>query len=158
MQDTDFNKNCNNVLDCLYVGNRKAPDIPDYKFSLIVNCTKDLKFSKNCDNNIRLPINDNPDECKRLYYYILETKILEKIHEYINKKEPVLIHCQGGIQRSCAVTACYLIKYNNMNPVEAIQYIKICRPIAFFGQVNFIETIQLFYDYINKNDKQQQIV
>jgi protein-tyrosine phosphatase len=50
-----------------------------------------------------------------------------------------------GQQRSCAVVACYLIKYYNLTPQEAIDFIKLKRPIAFFGNVNFLQTIEFFY-------------
>ena len=52
-----------------------------------------------------------------------------------------------GQQRSCAVIACYLIKYNNMNAHTAIEYCKKKRQMAFFGQVNFMDTI-MKYDII----------
>jgi protein-tyrosine phosphatase len=51
-----------------------------------------------------------------------------------------------GMQRSCAVVACYLIKYHGMDPIQAIDYIKSKRPFAFFGQVNFIDAINRFFD------------
>lgn len=53
------------------------------------------------------------------------------------------------MQRSCALCACYLIKYHKMKPIEAINYIKSKRPIAFFGNVNLLSTIEQFYkEYI----------
>ena len=68
---------------------------------------------------------------------------------------PVLVHCYAGMQRSCAVVACYLIRYHNMNPQEAINFIKSKRSIAFAGRVNFIKTIEEFYlqDQYYKNKK-----
>jgi protein-tyrosine phosphatase len=59
--------------------------------------------------------------------------------------KPVLVHCKNGMQRSCGVVACYLIKYNYMTPIDAIQFIRYKRPIAFFGNVNFQEAIDLFH-------------
>jgi protein-tyrosine phosphatase len=49
------------------------------------------------------------------------------------------------MQRSCALVACYLIKYHNMKPIDAINYIKSKRRIAFFGNVNLLSTIEQFY-------------
>ncbi len=49
-----------------------------------------------------------------------------------------------GQQRLCAVIACYLIKYNNMNAHTAIVYCKKKRQMAFFGQVNFMDTIMKY--------------
>ena len=56
------------------------------------------------------------------------------------------------MQRSCAVCACYLIKYHKMKPNEAINYIKSKRPIAFFGNVNLLSTIEQFYKQQLIND------
>jgi protein-tyrosine phosphatase len=90
---------------------------------------------------INLPVHDSPDECDKLLSLIHETQVLEKIHLALQENKPVLVHCFAGMQRSCALVACYLIKYNNMTPDEAIDYIKLKRPIAFFGKVNFVETL-----------------
>ena len=71
--------------------------------------------------------------------------VLEKINTAINNNNKVLVHCYAGQQRSCAVVACYLIKYNNMNPYTAVNYIKMKRRIAFFGEINFIAAIINFF-------------
>ena len=98
---------------------------------------------------INLPVHDSPDECDKLLSLIHETQVLEKIHLALQENKPVLVHCFAGMQRSCALVACYLIKYNNMTPDEAIDYIKLKRPIAFFGKVNFMETLLSFYKKLN---------
>ena len=91
---------------------------------------------------INLPVHDSPDESNKLLSLIHETQVLEKIHLALQQNKPVLVHCFAGMQRSCALVACYLIKYNNMAPHEAIEYIKSKRPIAFFGNVNFMNTLK----------------
>jgi protein-tyrosine phosphatase len=63
-------------------------------------------------------------------------------------KKPVLVHCFAGMQRSCAVVACYLIKYYNITPLDAINFIKKKRNVAFFGGVNFMRTLEMFYALI----------
>lgn len=109
-------------------------------YSLIINCTKDIALpSSVC---IRLPVEDIPDEANKLYHLICDNQILEKIHTSQGK---VLVHCNAGRQRSCAVVACYLVKYHNMTPDEAVLYIKSKRREAFFGAINFAETIQRIY-------------
>jgi protein-tyrosine phosphatase len=60
------------------------------------------------------------------------------IFSNIENKRSVLVHCSMGIQRSCTVVACYLIKYYKMTPGEAIKCIKSKRPIAFFWKCKFI--------------------
>jgi protein-tyrosine phosphatase len=74
-----------------------------------------------------------------------EKNVLEKIHYSIMSEEPVLVHCFAGMQRSCTVVACYLMKYYYMTPYDAIMYIQSKRPVAFFGNVNFLHAIKIFY-------------
>jgi len=126
----------------LYLGNKDAIKTENF-FTLIVNCTKtDVEFPPNCTNCIRIPVDDTPDESEHLLQLLDSTQVLQKIHENTG---PVLVHCHAGRQRSCAVVACYLIKYYNMTPIEVVEYIKSKRPEAFFGSVNFANTINQFY-------------
>jgi protein-tyrosine phosphatase len=131
----------NEILENLYIGNRES--ITFYtRFSLIVNCTKtDVQCPPNHNNCIRIPIDDIPDESDNLTQIIARTNILEKIHKTLSEKKQVLVHCNAGRQRSCAVVACYLVKYYNMTPIQAVEYIKSKRREAFFGSVNFAKTI-----------------
>ena len=96
---------------------------------------------------INLPVHDSPDECDNLLKMINETQVLEKIHNALQNNKPVLVHCFAGMQRSCALVACYLIKYYDFTPKIAIDFIKSKRPIAFFGKVNFMDTINKIYGY-----------
>jgi protein-tyrosine phosphatase len=66
-----------------------------------------------------------------MFNLIKKTNILEKIHQYLLDKKSVLVCCGQGSQRSCAIVVCYLIKY--------------------FGNVNFINTIQMIYQENNLN-------
>lgn len=134
------------IAENLYIGNRHALESYN-QFELIVNCTKetDVKFPPNCTKCVRIPIDDTPDESEHLLQQIENTNILQKIHTKILNKKPVLVHCSAGRQRSCAVVACYLIQYHDMTPIQTIDYIKSKRPEAFFGSVNFANTINKFY-------------
>lgn len=142
------------ITDFLFLGNRHALNAAS-DFSLIVNCSreKDVAFPPNCDYCIRLSVEDSPDESGKLLTLILETKVLEQIHNNVINKQPVLVHCSAGMQRSCAVVACYLIKYHEMNPSTSVEYIRSKRPIAFFWTVNFAKTIEEFYNIHTSNVK-----
>ena len=140
---------CDEILPNLYLGSVKALGTYDYKaldYYMVVDLIKHtfLPEKPNTHIYINLPVHDSPDECKKLLSLIHETHVLEKMHLALQENKPVLVHCFAGMQRSCALVACYLIKYNNMTPDEAIDYIKLKRPIAFFGKVNFMELILSF--------------
>jgi len=110
-----------------------------HKFHTIVNCTHEIAFPKYCQNCIRLPIDDDPENSSALLTLIHETNVLEHIH---NCPGDVLVHCYAGIQRSCAVVACYLIRYHNMTPDDAIKYIQTKREVAFMDEVRFLSAIR----------------
>ena len=140
---------CDEILPNLYLGSIKALGTYEYKaldYYMVVDLIKYNFLLDNIINKyniyINLPVHDSPDECDKLLSLIHETQVLEKIHLALQQNKPVLVHCFAGMQRSCALVACYLIKYNNMAPHEAIEYIKSKRPIAFFGNVNFMETLK----------------
>ena len=144
---------CDEILPNLYLGSIKALGTYDCKeldYYMIIDLIKHTflleipKPNTDTHNYINLPVHDSPDECDTLLSLIHETQVLEKIHLALHEKKPVLVHCFAGMQRSCALVACYLIKYKSMTPYEAIDYIKLKRPIAFFGKVNFMELILSF--------------
>lgn len=134
------------IITNLFIGSMLSLQFND-KFSMIVNCTEDemIKFPANCKNCIRIPIEDDPIECSNLLNFIIETKVLEKINTSIINNELVLVHCFAGRQRSCALVACYLIKYHKMTPTTAINFIIDKRRVAFFGGITFISAIVSFY-------------
>ena len=150
-------KQVSEIIPNLYLGNKIILEEHSDYFDLIINCTPDIKIPihEKYDNSktyyIRLPVKDDPFEAKKLYDLLHETQALLEIERYLNRGQKVLVHCTQGIQRSCAVVACYLIKYKLINAMEAVEFVRRRRPIAFFGSINFIETIDLIYkDRINK--------
>jgi protein-tyrosine phosphatase len=138
---------CENVYDeiieHLFIGSAASLNDSD-NFDLIVNCTPDI-FIKDPNKTIRIPVKDNQDECNKLLQLLKDTDVLEKIKTTINNKQRVLVHCYAGQQRSCALVACYLMKYNKMNPYTAVNHIKMKRRISFFGEINFISAIVNFF-------------
>lgn len=146
------------IINNLYIGNRYSLEHAD-QFALIVNCTQPEHQGLALDRavgvpiideskTVRIPIDDIPEESDHLTALIKDTDILNKIHDTLNKGNKVLVHCNAGRQRSCATVACYLIKYYQLTPIQAVSYIKSKRKEAFFGYVNFYNTINNMY--INK--------
>lgn len=139
-----MNQTCNEIISNLFVGNETASYIYGNNFDTIINCTKIVYCPKTCKSCIRLAVDDTPDEADNLYNLIKAEKVLETINNSLAINKNVLVHCHAGMQRSCAVVACYLVKYNNMSINNAIKLIKDKRHIAFLGGINFIRTIELF--------------
>ena len=49
---------------------------------------------------------------------------VDYIDKKIQNKEPVMVHCLAGLGRTGTILACYLIKYEKMSAVDAIQHIR----------------------------------
>lgn len=133
------------IIPNLFIGNINSLKYSN-KFAFIVNCTDDIPFPKTCYSCVRIPIVDSPLESDNLLAIMKRNGILEKIHDFVRNKYPVLVHCYAGMQRSCAVVACYLMKYYNISPDTAISHIKLKRSRAFYGGVNFQRALNIFYD------------
>ena len=136
----------NKITDELYIGNANSIKSASH-FDLVVNCTTDMREPKQCAQYIRVAIMDLP--CDEAYKHALEvinkTDVLNNIHLAVTKKKRVLVHCYAGEQRSCAIVACYLCKYQYMSPSEAIAYIQERHTNAFNGGVNLIHVIEEIY-------------
>ena len=137
----------NEIIEHLFVGGIQSSETKWNEFDMIVNCTKTLPFHirGNTVECIRIPINDDPDESHRMLKYMKDTSVLEQIHWAIRHQKNVLVHCRMGSQRSCALIACYLIKYCNTTVSDAMDHVRSRRPMAFFGGANFIQAIQEFH-------------
>ena len=148
MNTTILNTNpCDEILPNLYLGSIKALGTYECKaleYYMIIDVIKYTYIPEKPNTHIyiNLPVHDSPDECDTLLSLIYETQVLEKMHVALEANKPVLVHCFAGMQRSCVLVACYLIIYKSMTPDEAIDYIKSKRPIAFFGNVNFMKTLK----------------
>ena len=134
------------IIDNLYVGNIKSAEVFGNSFDLVVNCTTDIPRPSYCKKFIRISVYDTPTESDKMYMEIYRTNVFKEIYNTLKNNGKVLIHCFAGIQRSCAVTACYLIWIYGMTPTDVIQFIRSNRPIAFFGDVNFQKTINNVYE------------
>jgi protein-tyrosine phosphatase len=133
------------ILPNLYLGDQRDA-LHFYDVDLVINCTTDLPFYTYKAKQIRIPVKDNgdPKESLMLYEIIDDNEIFQIIDSYLEDKKKVLIHCRAGQQRSCAVVACYLIYKYNYDPYQAIATVQVKRPCAFFGGINFMDTIKYY--------------
>ena len=49
---------------------------------------------------------------------------VDYIHNRIQNEEPVMVHCLAGLGRTGTILACYLIKYEKMSAIDAIQHVR----------------------------------
>ena len=130
----------NRITKNIHVGNYKSSFI-DYiikeQFDVIINCTPDIPFQSINTLNHRIPVYDDLTFHSNVILAKHITKILPIIHEYNIANKKILIHCRAGMQRSAAVLAAYLIKYNNMSLDTSINTIREYRPSAFLFGSNF---------------------
>ncbi|KAK4309430.1 hypothetical protein Pmani_018927 [Petrolisthes manimaculis] len=73
----------------------------------------------------------------------------EIIHTTISSGGCVLVHCIAGISRSTTIIAAYLIKHHNMNPNEAVTFIKEKRPFVNPNS-GFIHQLHEYYENITQ--------
>jgi protein-tyrosine phosphatase len=144
------------ILNGLYIGNYEAAldkeIIKELNITTVINCTKkDKKLSD--INYLQIPINNppNPDDIRYLNQNFLY--ICKYIDDKLYNNNKILIHCVNGSQRSAAVTAIFLMYKFGLNFVDACKFIKIKRPICFFGRVNYSESLLFINQFLDNNKK-----
>jgi hypothetical protein len=132
----------------VYLGNNNiAMDQEFYKkynIKAVLNCSKDLPFYKSGIHQLRLSIDDHPENVIEFY------RQLDTCTSFIETNRPCFIHCFAGMSRSPSVCVAYLIRYHKYNVTDAIQEILSKRPFAFnYGS--------MFY-YLDALKKYQEII
>jgi hypothetical protein len=143
----------NLIIPYLYIGGKKGVN-HDIKFDTIINCTPNFPSPSYCNNCIRVPVNNSTKDCRKFFDIITKTDVLEQIHNSIQNKKTVLIHCMEGMHRSCSLAACYFMKYHNMNVIDSMVFVKSKRPVAFNAVYKVFCVIQLYYNYLHPTPKQ----
>lgn len=91
-----------------------------------------------------------PSEDFKPVSFLNLNKSVDYIHECKERGETVYVHCKSGVSRSASVMVCYLIKYKDMNPQQAMDFVLQKRPhiilnredemaIERFAQLNTLE-------------------
>ncbi len=150
----------NEVHPRIYVGNfESSQDVlwhRQARISVIVNCTKDLKFYNDGPTPVgyfyRVPIDDNLEEEEIDNLSRWAPEVVSTIIRLWNEGRTILIHCAAGMQRSAATAAMVIYALKGYTkPQQAIQQVKSGRPIAFLPSANFKRSIEEFALYYDKN-------
>jgi dual specificity MAP kinase phosphatase len=135
------------IIPNLYLASYHSIELLPNTF--IVNCTKNLDMLN--DDNIRIDVDDdmNDDSINKMYNTL--NNIVDIIDEQIINNKNVIVHCLAGQQRSPTVIAAYLISKKEYKLNDAIEYIREKKKDAFFWQINFIKSLEMFNnDFLTK--------
>ena len=102
----------------------------------IINCTKDLCFLTNKEDRIKY-------ELVKLYQYI-EAKI-KFINTNLIDNKTIIITCNTCKQLSPLIAASYLIKYGQMEIIDALKCIRTKKQDVFEHEVMFSNILDKIY-------------
>lgn len=132
------------IIPHLWLGDYKDAEHVPFETKLVVNCTQNIHFFSKDSTNIRIDVDDTPDDTDIMFSAWTKTDLFESILHHILQQHDVLVHCQMGRQRSAATIAAFLM-WNKLHTKEsAIQFIKGKKREAFFPDINFDKALTLF--------------
>jgi len=140
--------NADEIIPRIWLGNVRASTDQDFikknNIQVVFNCTKDLPFSPLIPIKYRVPVDDNLREEEIRNLELWSPEITHKLMTEYHKGYNILVHCMAGMQRSAACVAFLLIAVEGMHGLDAMQFIKQRRPIAFHPNANFGRSIDYF--------------
>ncbi|KAL2489689.1 putative dual specificity protein phosphatase DSP8 [Forsythia ovata] len=81
---------------------------------------------------------------------------VEFIHENAFQRRSTYIHCKAGRGRSTTIVICYLVKYRQMKPDAAYDYVKSIRPRVLLASSQW-KAVQEFYHLKVKANSSSQL-
>ena len=140
--------NADEIIPRIWLGNVRASTDQDFirknNIQVVFNCTKDLPFSPLIPIKYRVPVEDNLHEEEIRNLELWSSEITQKLMMEYRKGHNILVHCMAGMQRSAACVAFLLIAVEGMHGLDAMQFIKQRRQIAFYPNANFGRSIDYF--------------
>jgi protein tyrosine phosphatase len=140
--------NANVIIPRIWLGNKASSQDVDFlkqnNITVIFNCTKDIPFVQGPYTFYRVPVDDNLQKEEIRNMELWSPEIIVKLMKEYNQGKTILVHCAAGMQRSAAVVAMFLIAKYRCSVKEAISYTKSRRPIAFYINANFFDSITGF--------------
>jgi len=151
------------ILPNIYLGDNRASQSKTFfekaEVTGVLNMTPNISNAFSEFDNIeylRIPVYDSHgkrDVNKMYQYFPIVTEFMYKVTVMENRN--MLVHCALGRQRSCAAIAAYLIKFYNMTPVDAMEFILKRKPDAFhWGEsANFAKSLNRWYYKLNPTER-----
>tara|TARA_B100000902_G_C27078589_1_gene797706 strand:- start:334 stop:822 length:489 start_codon:yes stop_codon:yes gene_type:complete len=139
--------NYDRITPNIYLGNYKASQKDN--FDTIINCSKYLPFHHDKTYNHRIPVNDDLSNNSNLLLLKYMIESLPIINEHVKRNKRILVHCKAGMQRSAAVVAAYLMKYENYTLKDAKKFVISKRNVAFMSGSNFNLCLHLFNKHLH---------
>ena len=120
----------NEIMPNLWIGNFQTALDADFlkknNIKLIINVTVDTPMNQPDIDYVHVPIPaEKEDICED--YPKLFNLLADRINEFLNQNEGVLVHCKKGHNRSACIVAAYLIKHANTEYLDAMIYINSLR-------------------------------
>jgi hypothetical protein len=135
------------IIPHLLLGDAKDAEHMSADIKLVVNCTKNLPFYSPDTQQIRIAVDDSPDDGDAIIRYWKDPALFETITNHIMQGHDVLVHCQMGRQRSASTIAALLIKTCGWSLRDTIAFIKTKKRDAFFPDVNFMAALTQFTSF-----------
>ena len=151
------------VFHNTYLGDNRAAQSEAFfskaHVGAVLNMTPNCAHAFCSDEKIeylRIPVHDSHgkrDVGKMYQYFPLITEFIYKVT--VMEGRNLLVHCALGRQRSCTAIAAYLIRFYNMTPMEAMNFILEKKPDAFHwgASVNFAKALNRWYYKLNPNNQ-----
>lgn len=128
------------IINNLYQGNQFSTKIAEVDAIVSIGCNSKNKQIP----NFKVSVKDSNKADLTPYL----DDATDFIDSYLKKNKKVLVHCQAGINRSTAIVLSYLVRYENMDLLEAQELIVSKRKVRF--KEHFLDQIK--EKYINFGD------
>jgi protein tyrosine/serine phosphatase len=122
--------------------------VTGHKIDHIINMTGNISNIFPFIDYTQHPIRDN--DINNVNIYDIMDSCANIIHNVVSSGHNILVHCKQGHHRSAAMIVFYLMKYHNMDLVNALCYVKNRRPTSF-------RKITKILKYLMNYDSQQLI-
>lgn len=146
-------KDVTEILPNLWLGNfisaMSDPFIKKFNIKYIINITKNVPSMFKYIEYLNIPISDSDTENVNLNsFYDTTSKF---IYDSLKTGNGVLIHCMRGHHRSASVVCAFLIRFLNINHLEAISYINSKRICALIRDTFMVKSLTNYYVHSQRN-------